>query len=171
MPAQVDSGDTAWMLAATALVLLMTPALGLFYAGLVRARNTLNTYMMSVAALCVATIMWALVGYSIAFGDANGVIGGFDHLACEVVEGVRPRGAGRIGRTRAAVRPPERAAAVPDHDDALRALEPRREAPLRCDLGVVRRDRGHPHEIQPERGHHPRDGIGVQHCIRRAGHS
>jgi len=81
MPAQVDSGDTAWMLAATALVLLMTPALGLFYAGLVRARNTLNTYMMSVAALCVATIMWALVGYSIAFGDANGVIGGFDHLA------------------------------------------------------------------------------------------
>ena len=78
---RVDTGDTAWMLAATALVLLMTPALGLFYAGLVRARNTLNTYMMSVAALCVATIMWALVGYSIAFGDANGVIGGFDHLA------------------------------------------------------------------------------------------
>ena len=52
----VDAGDTAWMLAATALVLLMTPALGLFYAGLVRSKNTLNTFMMCVAALAVATI-------------------------------------------------------------------------------------------------------------------
>jgi ammonium transporter, Amt family len=81
VPAPVDSGDTAWMLAATALVMLMTPALGLFYAGLVRSRNTLNTFMMCIAALCVAMITWALVGYSIAFGDANGVVGGFDHLA------------------------------------------------------------------------------------------
>jgi ammonium transporter, Amt family len=78
--ARIDSGDTAWMLAATALVLLMTPALGLFYAGLVRSRNTLNTFMMSIAALAVATVVWAFVGYSIAFGDANGIIGGF-HLA------------------------------------------------------------------------------------------
>jgi ammonium transporter, Amt family len=78
---RVNPGDTAWMLAATALVMLMTPALGLFYAGLVRSRNTLNTFMMCIAALCVATITWALVGYSIAFGDANGVVGGFDHLA------------------------------------------------------------------------------------------
>ena len=52
--AEVDTGDTAWMLAATALVLLMTPALGLFYAGLVRSKNTLNTFMMCVAALAVA---------------------------------------------------------------------------------------------------------------------
>ena len=78
--AQVDSGDTAWMLAATALVLLMTPALGLFYAGLVRSKNTLNTFMMCVAALAVATISWALIGYSIAFADGNGLIGGFDHV-------------------------------------------------------------------------------------------
>ncbi len=76
---QIDTGDTAWMLAATALVLLMTPALGLFYAGLVRSKNTLNTFMMSVAALAVATISWAAIGYSFAFGDANGLIGGFDH--------------------------------------------------------------------------------------------
>jgi len=69
------------MLAATALVLLMTPALGLFYAGLVRSRNTLNTFMMCVAALAVATVTWALVGYSIAFGDANGVVGGLHHAA------------------------------------------------------------------------------------------
>ena len=56
MPAGIDTGDTAWMLIATALVLMMTPALGLFYAGLVRAKNTLNTFMMCVAALAVATI-------------------------------------------------------------------------------------------------------------------
>ena len=65
----IDTGDTAWMLAATALVLLMTPALGLFYAGLVRSRNTLNTFMMCAAALAVATVMWALVGYSLAFDE------------------------------------------------------------------------------------------------------
>jgi Amt family ammonium transporter len=75
----IDSGDTAWMLAATALVLLMTPALGLFYAGLVRSRNTLNTFMMSIAALAVATVTWALVGYSLAFDDGNGIVGGLDH--------------------------------------------------------------------------------------------
>src|SRR6478735_1811382 len=76
----VDSGDTAWMLAATALVLLMTPALGLFYAGLVGSKNTLNTFMMCVAALAVATITWALVGYSIAFsGGSGGFIGDFGY--------------------------------------------------------------------------------------------
>jgi len=77
--AQVNSGDTAWMLAATALVILMTPALGLFYAGLVRSKNTLNTFMMCVAALAVATVMWALVGYSIAFDGDNPIIGGLGH--------------------------------------------------------------------------------------------
>lgn len=77
--AKIDSGDTAWMLIATALVVLMTPALGLFYAGLVRSKNTLNTFMMSAAALAVATVTWALVGYSLAFGDGNGLIGGFDN--------------------------------------------------------------------------------------------
>src|SRR5437762_9417897 len=76
----IDTGDTAWMLAATALVLLMTPALGLFYAGLVRSKNTLNTFMMSIAAIAVATITWAAVGYSLAFdGGAGGVIGGLHH--------------------------------------------------------------------------------------------
>jgi Amt family ammonium transporter len=77
--AEVNAGDTAWMLAATALVLLMTPALGLFYAGLVRAKNTLNTFMMCVAALAVATVMWALVGYSLAFDEGNGFVGGLGH--------------------------------------------------------------------------------------------
>ena len=74
--AKVDSGDTAWMLVATALVIMMTPALGLFYAGLVRAKSTLNTFMMCLAALAVATVAWAAVGYSIAFDGDGGIIGG-----------------------------------------------------------------------------------------------
>jgi Amt family ammonium transporter len=78
--ARVDTGDTAWMLGATALVLLMTPALGLFYAGLVRSRNTLNTFMMCLSALAVAAVTWALVGYSLAFSEGNGIVGGFDHV-------------------------------------------------------------------------------------------
>jgi ammonium transporter, Amt family len=77
--AQVDTGDTAWMLAATALVIMMTPALGLFYAGLVRAKSTLNTFMMCLAALVVATVAWALVGYSIAFDGDGSIIGGLNH--------------------------------------------------------------------------------------------
>jgi len=77
--AKVNPADTAWMLAATALVLLMTPALGLFYAGLVRGKNTLNTFMMCVAALAVVTVVWALLGYSLAFDEGNGFIGGLGH--------------------------------------------------------------------------------------------
>jgi ammonium transporter, Amt family len=76
---EVDTGDTAWMLAATALVLLMTPALGLFYAGLVRAKNPLNTFMMCIAAIAVAVVTWAAFGYSFAFSEGNEIIGGFDH--------------------------------------------------------------------------------------------
>ena len=81
MPAEaaIDTGDTAWMLVATALVLMMTPALGLFYAGLVRAKNTLNTFMMCVAAIAVGLVTWAAVGYSLAFSDGNGFIGGLDY--------------------------------------------------------------------------------------------
>jgi Amt family ammonium transporter len=84
--AEVDTGDTAWMLAATALVLLMTPALGLFYAGLIRAKNTLNTFMMCLGAIAVATVMWALIGYSIAFSEGNGFIGGFGYAFLEGVD-------------------------------------------------------------------------------------
>jgi ammonium transporter, Amt family len=79
-PARISAGDTAWMLVATALVLMMTPALGLFYAGLVRAKNTLNTFMMSVGALGVVTVAWALIGYSLAFSHGNSFIGGFGNV-------------------------------------------------------------------------------------------
>ena len=75
----INAGDTAWMLVATAMVLLMTPALGLFYAGLVRSKNTLNTFMMSIGAIAVATVTWALVGYSLAFAKGNGFVGGFGY--------------------------------------------------------------------------------------------
>jgi Amt family ammonium transporter len=78
--ARVSAGDTAWMLVATALVLLMTPALGLFYAGLVRSKNTLNTFMMCIAALAVAMVMWALVGYSLAFDGNGAILGGLGYV-------------------------------------------------------------------------------------------
>ena len=69
-PAVVPA-DTAWMLVSTALVLLMTPALAFFYGGLVRSKNSLNTMMMSFVALGVVGIVWALLGYSLAFGEGN----------------------------------------------------------------------------------------------------
>jgi Amt family ammonium transporter len=82
---EVDTGDTAWMLVSTALVLLMTVGLGLFYAGLVRAKNTLNTFMMCVAALAIATVTWALVGYSLAFDGTGDLIGGLGYFAMQDV--------------------------------------------------------------------------------------
>ncbi|PYQ08494.1 MAG: ammonia channel protein [Acidobacteria bacterium] len=71
----MNAADTAWMLASTALVLLMTPALGFFYGGLVRSKNTLNTIMMSVAALGFVGVAWALLGYSFAFAPGSGFLG------------------------------------------------------------------------------------------------
>jgi Amt family ammonium transporter len=88
--AEINTGDTAWMLVATALVLLMTIGLGLFYAGLVRAKNTLNTFMMCIAALATATIMWALVGYSLAFDGDGKILGGLGHAFMSDV-GFAPR--------------------------------------------------------------------------------
>jgi Amt family ammonium transporter len=76
MGSHINAGDTAWMLVATALVLMMTPALGIFYVGLVRSKNALNTFMMSAGALGVVTVAWAAIGYSLAFDKGNGFIGG-----------------------------------------------------------------------------------------------
>jgi Amt family ammonium transporter len=88
--AKIDTGDTAWMLAATALVLMMTPALGLFYAGLVRSKNTLNTFMMCIAAIAIAAVTWSLVGYSLAFDGDAPLLGGLDHFGLHDV-GFAPR--------------------------------------------------------------------------------
>jgi Amt family ammonium transporter len=80
----LNSGDTAWMLTSTALVLMMTiPGLALFYSGMVRKKNVLATVMQSFAAACLLSIVWMVVGYSIAFGDGgalNAYMGGFDKM-------------------------------------------------------------------------------------------
>jgi len=84
--AKLDTGDTSWMMMSTALVLLMTPAgLALFYTGMTRSKNALNTYAMVMGAFVVAFLVWVIAGYSIAFGTAAdaGVqkfIGGFDNM-------------------------------------------------------------------------------------------
>lgn len=75
----MNSADTAWVLMSTALVAMMTPALGFFYGGLVRGKNTLNTLMMSVASLGFVGIAWVLLGYSLAFGPREGLVGGMAH--------------------------------------------------------------------------------------------
>ena len=75
-----SSGDNAWVLISAALVLLMTaPGLALFYGGLVRRKNILGTMMESFAMMGLITVLWAVVGYSLAFGAGNGFIGGFEH--------------------------------------------------------------------------------------------
>jgi Amt family ammonium transporter len=90
MPEGINTGDTAWVMTATALVMFMTIGLGLFYAGLVRSKNALNTFMMCLAALAVVTISWALIGYSLAFGDGGGFIGNFDFALLKDV-GLEPK--------------------------------------------------------------------------------
>jgi Amt family ammonium transporter len=76
-----SAGDNAWMLVSAALVLMMTgPGLALFYGGLVRKKNVLGTMMQSFILMATVTVLWAVVGYSLAFGEGNSFIGGFQHL-------------------------------------------------------------------------------------------
>jgi len=73
----LNTGDTAWILIASALVLLMTPALALFYGGMVRRKNVLSTLMHSLAAIPIVSVLWVVVGYSLAFGPSiKGLVGG-----------------------------------------------------------------------------------------------
>ena len=73
---KLDTGDTAWILVSTALVMLMTPGLALFYAGMVRRKNVLGTLMHSFIAIALISVHWILVGYSLSFGpDVKGIIG------------------------------------------------------------------------------------------------
>src|SRR5688572_7667612 len=72
----INAGDTAWMLVATALVLLMTPGLAFFYAGMVRAKNVVSTLFQSMSAVAIVGLLWAVIGYSLVFsGDNAGLIG------------------------------------------------------------------------------------------------
>lgn len=74
----INSGDTAWMLTSTALVLLMTiPGLALFYAGMVRKKSVMDTMAHSFVTTCIVTLLWVTVGYSLAFTSGNGFLGGF----------------------------------------------------------------------------------------------
>jgi Amt family ammonium transporter len=88
MPA-IDTGDTAWVLISTALVMLMTPGLALFYGGLVRRKNVLSTIMHSFFLLGLVSVIWVLWGYSLAFGPDTGlgIIGGLEWVGLEGVTG------------------------------------------------------------------------------------
>ena len=78
---KINTGDTAWMLTSTALVLMMTiPGLALFYGGMVRKKNVLATLMQSFAITCLVTVLWVVVGYSLAFTQGGSFIGGFDRF-------------------------------------------------------------------------------------------
>ncbi|HVR66125.1 MAG TPA: ammonia channel protein, partial [Verrucomicrobiae bacterium] len=86
----LDRGDTAWMLTSTALVLMMTiPGLALFYGGMVRKMNVLATAMQSFAICCLVTILWMVIGYSLAFTEGNSLFGGFSRI---LLSGMEPGG-------------------------------------------------------------------------------
>ena len=87
----METGNIAWMLTASALVLLMTPGLAFFYGGLVRGRNIVNTIMYSFMAMAVASVVWVLWGYSLVASDGGGLnafIGGFGHLGLKGIDGI-----------------------------------------------------------------------------------
>ncbi len=87
---KIDTGDTAWLLMSTALVMLMTPGLALFYGGMVRQKNVLGTLMQSFIALGIVTVQWVLIGYSLAFGpDIGHIIGGLQWVGLHGV-GLEP---------------------------------------------------------------------------------
>jgi Amt family ammonium transporter len=92
----MNTGDTAWVLASSALVLFMTPGLALFYGGMVRAKNVLGTLMHSVFAMGLISVLWVLIGYTLAFGpDHGGLIGGLDFIGfAGVGAGAHPDGLG-----------------------------------------------------------------------------
>jgi ammonium transporter, Amt family len=79
--AKIDTGDTAWMLTSTTIVLMMCiPGLALFYAGMVRKKNVLSTMMQSFAICCLVTVLWMVIGYSLAFGNGGSLIGDFSRV-------------------------------------------------------------------------------------------
>ncbi|MEJ2519553.1 MAG: hypothetical protein P8Y91_04300 [Desulfuromonadales bacterium] len=75
-----DTGDTAWMLVSSALVLVMLPGLALFYGGMVRSKNVLSTSMHTFTAMAIVGVQWVAFGYSLAFGGSGSLIGGLDNL-------------------------------------------------------------------------------------------
>src|SRR6476620_12387880 len=88
-PTAINTGDTAWILMSAALVMLMTPALGFFYGGLVQRKNVLSTIMHSFFILALISVQWVLWGYSLAFAPGGGFIGGLEWLGVRGV-GMEP---------------------------------------------------------------------------------
>src|SRR5262245_16341025 len=89
-PPKIDSGDTAWMLMSSALVMFMVPGLALFYGGMVRRKNVLATMMQSMVALAIVGVYWIAIGYSLAFGrpQMDGLIGWSPELV--FLKGIEP---------------------------------------------------------------------------------
>ena len=83
---EADTGNTAWVLMSSALVMLMTPGLGFFHAGITGSKNTTNTLLMSMMTMALVTVQWVLVGYSFSFGEGNGWLGHFDWTALRNME-------------------------------------------------------------------------------------
>jgi ammonium transporter, Amt family len=100
----ISAGDTAWVLASSALVLLMTVGLACFYGGLVRSKNSLNTMMMSIVAMGAISVQWVVIGYSLSFGPGSGWLGGLDWVLLRHV-GAEPN--------------PAYAATIPQHAHAI----------------------------------------------------
>ena len=88
----MDTGDTAWLLVSSALVLFMTPGLAFFYGGMVRAKNALGMLMKNYVAMGIVTITWVLIGYTLAFGPdtGGGFLGGLDYLGLRGVSTTMP---------------------------------------------------------------------------------
>ena len=85
--AEINNGDTAWILTSTALVLFMTlPGLALFYAGLVNSKNVVSVLMQHFSLACVVSIIWVVVGHSLAFSEGNAWIGGFGNMFMNSIE-------------------------------------------------------------------------------------
>jgi Amt family ammonium transporter len=97
-PARIDTGDTAWMMVATALVMLMSiPGLALFYGGLSKRKDSLNTMAMTFVTFCIASLLWVLYGYTFSFGsDIGGFIGGAEKL---FLKGVGPNSISDLAKT------------------------------------------------------------------------
>jgi len=97
LPCRIDTGDTAWMLTATSLVLFMTPGVAFFYGGLARSKNAVNTIGMTFIIMGLMAVQWAVFGYTLAFGpidnDANLFMGNFDYAGLNQVSHYAPLGA------------------------------------------------------------------------------
>ncbi|MGI8692363.1 MAG: hypothetical protein ACR2JK_05610 [Geodermatophilaceae bacterium] len=136
----MDTGDTAWVLASAALVLLMTPGLALFYGGMVRAKSVLNMMMMSFGALALISVLWVLYGYSMAFGDdiGGGIVGSpFEFFGLRGLLGTSGLDGG-FAATSLVFTIPSMAFGVRDHHGGAHLRRHRRPGPVRAVDGLRR---------------------------------